>query len=39
MGISTIVTKIKQNYNFLGIKQAIEVVLAECDLYYRSKLG
>ncbi|EAQ87652.1 hypothetical protein CHGG_04271 [Chaetomium globosum CBS 148.51] len=39
MGISKTVAKIKQNYDFPGIKQTTVEVLAECDLCGRSKPG
>jgi hypothetical protein len=39
MGISKTIAKVKQSYDFPGIKQATEAVLAECDLCRRSKPG
>ena len=39
MGIGKTITKIKQHYDFLGIKPVVELALAECDLYGRSKPG
>ena len=37
MGISKTIAKVKQNYDFPGIKQATKEILAECDLCGRSK--
>jgi hypothetical protein len=37
MGISKTIAKVKQNYDFPGIKQATEAVLAECNLCGRKQ--
>ena len=39
MGIGKTIAKIKQHYDFLGMKLVVESALAECDLCGRSKPG
>ncbi len=37
MGITKIVARIKQHYDFLGLRKTVEEVLVECDLCGRAK--